>query len=251
MTSAHALAAHRQPDLIFNYLGQFDQVVAGSSLFGFAIRVARPVAQTRAPAAARARSADARSRRPARGALRLQHALHERETIERIAERSSSAAGAHCAQRRRERTTHASRRRTSLSRASTRPVWSGLTEAYPELEDVYPLSPMQRLFYSRCMRPSPPSASRSGGSRFEAPSTRAASARAWELLLERHAILRTAFTTDAAASRCRSSSGSRPALARGGPSRAAAEDARGAHSCDSRAGATRAGSNLRQRRFSA
>ena len=90
-----------------------------------------------------------------------------------------------------------------------------------------------------CTRPSRPSASRSGGSRSEVRFDPAIFRRAWERVLARHAILRTAFTTGP---------GSEPLQIvekkvdlpwreedlRGQP----AEEAGGAHSSASRAGAS-------------
>ena len=83
--SRRLLAGDPQPDLIFNYLGQFDQVVAGSSLFRFAPESAGP---WHSPRARRRHAVEVltvvrEGRLEAR--LIFSRALHEQETIEQVA----------------------------------------------------------------------------------------------------------------------------------------------------------------------
>ena len=66
------LDAHAQPDLVFNYLGQFDHVVAGSSLFRFAPESPGPWHSPRARRRHALEVLTLVAGRPARGALRLQ-----------------------------------------------------------------------------------------------------------------------------------------------------------------------------------
>jgi non-ribosomal peptide synthase protein (TIGR01720 family) len=159
-------------ELIFNYLGQFDQVVAGSRLFAFAEESA---GAWHSPAASRTHAIEVLAR-VAKGCLDIQWiyspTLHERTTVERAA-----------ALLRRELRGLIRNARAAASR---------LREAQPSAEDSYPLSPMQRLFHAM--------AGGSAGLGYEAwrfaiegdldaPALR----RAWQLAIERHSILRTAF----------------------------------------------------------
>ena len=83
--SQRALGADPQPDLIFNYLGQFDQVVAGSSLFRFAPESPGP---WHSPRARRRHAIEALTVvRDGRLEARFifSDALHGRDTIERVA----------------------------------------------------------------------------------------------------------------------------------------------------------------------
>jgi amino acid adenylation domain-containing protein/non-ribosomal peptide synthase protein (TIGR01720 family) len=171
--------ARAQPlaELIFNYLGQFDQVVAGSTLFNFATE---STGAWHSPRARRTHAVEVLVR-VVRGRLEIQWifspTLHDRQTIERAAasfSRELRGLIRHC-----------------------RFVVDRLAAVTPNAEDRYPLSPMQRLFHSM--------EAGSAGLGYEdwrfaidgevdAPAMR----RAWELLLLRHTILRTAFVEDGA-----------------------------------------------------
>lgn len=183
-----------QAQVLFNYLGQFDQVVAASRLFSFA---AEQVGLWHHPKGKRTHVIEVLAR-IAGGRLQVQfnfsRNLHSRATVERIAARYAAAL-------------------VELIDASTAPFaqcWSpadfplakleaaelaGLVKSHPGLEDVYPLSPMQRLFYS--MEAS------TGQLGFEqwrfvlrGRLDNAALRRAWESVIERHPILRTAFISE-------------------------------------------------------
>ncbi len=169
--------AHPLADLIFNYLGQFDQVVAGSTLFAFA---AEGAGAWHSPRARRTHALEVLVR-VAAGRLEIQWIfcphVHDRETIERVAASLALELRGlirHC-----------------------RVVADRRLAATPNAEDRYPLSPMQRLFHSM-------EAGSSGigyeewrfaiDGEVDAQKMR----RAWDLLLKRHTILRTAFVVDGA-----------------------------------------------------
>ena len=175
---SYALASnlHEAPppiELIFNYLGQFDQTVDGSTLFKFA---AESAGAWHAPRAHRTHAIEVIVR-IASGRLEIQWiyspTLHDRSTILQI---SGS---------------FASELRGLAQRASA--TVERLSAMVPDAVDRYPLTPMQRLFYTM---------SKTGYEawRFaiEGQVEAARLHRAWEMLLDRHTILRTAFMTDGA-----------------------------------------------------
>ncbi len=72
---------------------------------------------------------------------------------------------------------------------------AGILKSHPVLEDIYPLSPMQKLFYSM-----EASAGQLGFEQWRfvlrGSLDTAALRRSWERVIERHPILRTAFVSD-------------------------------------------------------
>lgn len=195
--SRSVLGADPQPDLIFNYLGQFDQVVAGSLLFRFAPESPGPWHNPRA----RRRHAIEVMTLVRDGRLEARfifsNALHDRETIERVANSFADSLHeliGHCNAATSPRSTPSD---FPLARVDE-PGLERLARAHPGFADVYPLSPMQRLFYS---------VHETGAAvgleewRFELRGALDPGGlrRAWEHLLERHTMLRTAFTTAASA----------------------------------------------------
>ena len=195
--SRSILGADAQPDLIFNYLGQFDQVVAGSSLFRFARESPGP---WHSPRARRRHAIEVMTLvRDGRLEARFifSDALHDRETIARVANSFADSL--------RELIGHCNTATSPRSTPSDFPLarvdelgLERLARAHPGFTDVYPLSPMQRLFYS---------VHETGAAvgleewRFELRGALEPGdlRRAWEHLLERHTMLRTAFTTAASA----------------------------------------------------
>jgi amino acid adenylation domain-containing protein/non-ribosomal peptide synthase protein (TIGR01720 family) len=185
------LGALPQPDVLLNYLGQFDQVVEGSSLFAFAPDSAGPWHDPSMP------------RRHAlevlvvvrNGALEARFvysdALHEDETIERVGNEfvdvlRELVAGAEAATGR--RFTPSDFPLAKLDDAAV----DRLVAAYPLLEEAYPLSPMQGLFY----------AMQETDSGIGLEDWRFAIRgsldpdllrHAWEHVVARHSVLRTAF----------------------------------------------------------
>jgi non-ribosomal peptide synthase protein (TIGR01720 family) len=188
------LAGLPQAQVAFNYLGQFDQVVAGSRLFSFA---AESVGLWH----------DARGRRThlievlariAGGQLEVQfnfsRNLHARATVEQIAARYSAALIELI-----NRSSAADSQRWSvadfpLAKLETAEL-AGILQSHSALEDIYPLSPMQKLFYSM-----EASTGQLGLEQWRfvlrGPLDAAALRQSWESVITRHPILRTAFVSD-------------------------------------------------------
>ena len=182
-----------QAQVLFNYLGQFDQVVAGSRLFSFA---GEPVGLWHHAKGRRTHLIEVLAR-VAGGHLEVQfnfsRNVHSRTTVEQIAARYSAAL----------------MQLINLSRAADAQRWSvadfplakleaaelvGILRSRPALEDIYPLSPMQKLFYSM-----EASAGQLGFEQWRfvlrGSLDTAALRRGWERVIERHPILRTAFVS--------------------------------------------------------
>ncbi len=191
-----AQLASPQSQLVFNYLGQFDQVVAGSELFAFADE---PTGAWHGPT-------NERTHR-----LEVLAAVHDgcfearwiyspgrdrSQVVERLAGDFIAALRgliAHCTQ------PGVSGRTPSdfpLARIEQGAL-DELVAGHPAIEDVYPLAPLQLLFLSV----------EAGGARLgfeqwvfrlrgrlDGPALRAA----WEATVARHGLLRTAFVSDGA-----------------------------------------------------
>jgi len=194
---ARPLAAQPSAQLLFNYLGQFDQVVAGSQLLRFA---AEPTGAWHGPTNERAHRIEVVAAvRDGRfeagwtyGAERDQP-----QVIQRLADGFIAALRrliAHCLQPGVAGYTPSDFPLVGLEQDAL----DRLAERYAEIADVYPLSPMQRLFLSMEAR-----SSRIGFEqwvfRLRGPLDPVALRKAWEATVARHAMLRTAFVTDAVA----------------------------------------------------
>ena len=194
---ARQLAAQPSAELLFNYLGQFDQVVAGSDLFRFADETTGPwhgptnerTHRLEVVAAVRDRRFEARW---------IYGADCDREeVIQRLADGFIAALRrliAHCTEPGVSGCTPSDFPLAALAQDEV----DALVARYPEIEDVYPLSPMQRLFLSM-----EAGSARLGFEqwvfRIRGPLDSAALREAWEATVARHSILRTAFATDAVA----------------------------------------------------
>ena len=181
-------------NVLFNYLGQFDQVVAGSRLFSFA---EEPVGLWHHPQGRRTHLIEVLAR-IAGGQLEVQfnfsRNVHSRATVEQIAARYSAALTELIS-----RGSAADAQRWSVADFSLAQMeeaeLAGILKSHPALEDIYPLSPMQKLFYSM----------EASAGQFGLEQWRfvlhglldtAAMRRSWERVIERHPILRTAFVSD-------------------------------------------------------
>jgi non-ribosomal peptide synthase protein (TIGR01720 family) len=183
-----------QAQVAFNYLGQFDQVVAGSRLFSFA---AESVGAWHGPKNRRTHLIEVIVR-VLRGALvidlNFSRNVHTRANVERVAAlysralvglmNLSSAADA-------QRWYVADFALTHLAEAELERI----SKRHAVFEDIYPLSPMQKLFHSM-----EDSASHLGFEQWRfvlrGAMDAAAMRQAWERVVERHPILRTAFVSD-------------------------------------------------------
>jgi amino acid adenylation domain-containing protein/non-ribosomal peptide synthase protein (TIGR01720 family) len=181
-------------EVLFNYLGQFDQVVAGSRLFSFA---AEPVGLWHHPADRRTHLIEVLAR-IASGHLEVQfnfsRNVHSRATVEALAARYSAALMELI-----ERSNAADAQRWSVADFPLAKLEAAeldcLLKSHPELEVIYPLSPMQRLFHSM-----EASAAQLGFEQWRfvlrGPLDTAALRQSWERVIERHSILRTAFVSE-------------------------------------------------------
>ena len=181
-------------DILFNYLGQFDQVVAGSELFSFADE---PTGAWHGPANERTHRLEivALVRDGRFEARWIFGAERERPAVvERVAVSFVNAL--------RRVLQHCSTSDTSGYTPSDFPsarldqeTLDRVASLHTEIEDIYPLSPMQRLFL----------AVEADGARlgFEqwvfglrGPLNAAVLREAWESTAARHSMLRTAFVTE-------------------------------------------------------
>jgi len=187
-------AGFPQANVLFNYLGQFDQVVAGSRLFSFA---PEPVGLWHHGTNKRTHLIEVLAR-IAGGQLEVQfnfsRNVHARATVARLAARYSAALA----------------ELIQLSSAEDAHRWSvadfplatlkaaelaEILKSHPSVEDIYPLSSMQKLFYSM-----EASAGQLGFEQwrfvFRGSLDTAVLRRSWQRVIERHPILRTAFVAD-------------------------------------------------------
>jgi non-ribosomal peptide synthase protein (TIGR01720 family) len=184
-------------ELLFNYLGQFDQVVAGSNLLRFA---EEPTGAWHGPANERTHRLEVLAAvrdgcfeaRWIFGSERDQKAV-----VGRVAEDFIAALRrliAHCTQPGVLGRTPSDFPLVPIGQEAL----DRIVGRYPDLEDIYPLSPMQLLFLSM-------EAGRSGIGfeqwvfRLRGPLDAPALRTAWETAVARHAILRTAFVSDGSA----------------------------------------------------
>jgi len=181
-------------NVLFNYLGQFDQVVAGSRLFSFA---EEQVGLWHHPKGRRTHLIDVLAR-IAGGQLEVQfnfsRNMHSRVTIEQVAARYSAALMELLHRSSTADAQHWSVADFPLAKLEE-PELAGILQTRPALEDIYPLSPMQKLFYSM-----EASAGQLGLEQWRfvlrGPLDTAALRQSWERIIERHPILRTAFVSD-------------------------------------------------------
>ncbi len=172
------------PGVLFNYLGQFDQTVAGLDCFRFSDA---DTGAWHAPAARRTHPLEINcivlhDRLEARFTFSTN--LQRIETIERLAGAFATTL----------RTLIASPDRFSLVKLDST-THSHLTSNYPSLEDIYPLSPMQRLFYALELA-RPGSGTDQWHCRLIGPLDVARLQSAWATVVARHTALRTAYVGD-------------------------------------------------------
>ena len=194
---AEQLAAQPSAQLLFNYLGQFDQVVAGSQLVRFADE---PTGAWHGPTNERPHRIEVVAAvRDGRFEARWTYgAERDRpEVIQRLAEGFVAALRqliAHCIQPGVSGYTPSDFPLARLEQDAL----DRLAARHTEIADVYPLSPMQRLFLSM-----EAGSSRLGFEqwvfRLRGPLDPVALRKAWEATVARHAMLRTVFVTDAVA----------------------------------------------------
>ncbi|MGB9121882.1 MAG: amino acid adenylation domain-containing protein [Candidatus Angelobacter sp.] len=183
-----------QANVLFNYLGQFDQVVAGSQMFSFATE---PVGLWHHPSDRRTHLIEVLAR-VAGGQLEIQfnfsRNVHSRATVEQIATRYSAALTDLINLSAHTDVQQWSAADFPLAKLEA-PELARILKSHPTLEDIYPLSPMQKLFYSM-----EASAGQLGLEQWRfvlrGPLDTAELRRGWQHVIERHPILRTAFVSD-------------------------------------------------------
>ena len=193
LSPAPALEALPAPQVSFNYLGQFDQAAPEDSPFRLASESAGPSA---APAGARSHILEINGS-VVEGRLRLEWlysaALHHRETVEALAQtflRRLTALIEHCLSPQAGGFTPSDFPLAGLDQETV----DALFGADREVEDVYPLTPMQQglLFHTR-LEPRSESYFLQLTWTLRGQLDEEAFRGAWQGLLDRHPILRTAF----------------------------------------------------------
>ena len=189
-----ALSQTPRSDLLFNYLGQFDQVVSDSKLFSFAAESTGPWH-------------DPRSRRThalevlclvRAGKLEIEWIyhpnIHRSDVIERVADDFLAALRAtivHCLSPGVGGRTPSDFPLAVLARRT----WITFGTATRRFEDAYPFSPMQRLFYAMEGTRGDPGFEQ-WHFRLEGLVDAALLRRSIEHVAARHSMLRTAFVSD-------------------------------------------------------
>jgi amino acid adenylation domain-containing protein/non-ribosomal peptide synthase protein (TIGR01720 family) len=181
-----------QAEVSFNYLGQFDQLLPEGALFGPATESAGPA---HSPRGSRRYPLEINSFISG-GRLQLEwtysERIHRRETIEGLAQNYSSALRAliaHCLSTEAGGYTPSDFPLANLERSKL----DRLTGADREIEDIYPLAPVQEgmLFYTLL---TPESGAYVTQAVYELEGLNVeAMKRAWQRVLDRHPVLRTAF----------------------------------------------------------
>ncbi|HYO52816.1 condensation domain-containing protein, partial [Archangium sp.] len=187
------LAAAPQPEVSFNYLGQFDQTVAASSLFGFA---SESVGPEHSPRAARDHLLDVSgwvADNRLHVAWTYSENIHRRATIEGLAERFSVALRAivaHCQSPEAGGRTPADFPLAHLTQAAV----DRLVGRGRGVEDIYPLSPMQQgMLFHALLEPKVGMYLEQLTWTFHAPLQVDTFHRAMDRLVERQPLLRTAL----------------------------------------------------------
>ncbi|MBC8087148.1 MAG: hypothetical protein H7Z40_07755 [Phycisphaerae bacterium] len=189
-----SLRAQPTPALVFNYLGQFDQVVSGSQLFTFA---KESTGSWYGATTARPHLLELNAL-VLDGQLELRWSYnaraHSAATIEKVASEYGSALReliAHCTAPDVRGYTPSDFPLATIDQ----PALDRLAARYGAIENIYPLTPMQELFLG--------SGGQAGDAGFEqwryrisGPLHVPALRRSWARVVERHAILRTAFVAD-------------------------------------------------------
>ena len=194
LTENSPLAKGPEPPIVFNYLGQFDQVVADSRLFRFAHESSGP---WHGPKQQRRYILEINSI-VNRGRLEVwwtyNRNLHSEAAIQQLADEFLTAVReliAHC------QAPHTGGRTPSdfpLARLDQSTL-DRLLKEQPDLEDVYPLSPIQTLFFS-----ANPGAAHSNFDQWhctlQGDLNVSAFQRAWHETLRRHTMLRSTIHSE-------------------------------------------------------
>ncbi len=181
-----------EAEISFNYLGQLDQSIAGSTLFNLG---QQPDSSSRSPKGRRAHAIEIDCE-VVQGKLNIRFTfsrnLHRRESVEQLAGCFTDALNGLVAQRRSQASTTYAASDFPLAGLDQEKL-NRLAASYPQIEDIYPLSPMQQgmLFHSLYesgadIYVTQMSCELIGELEVEAMGW------AWQQVIDRHTILRTA-----------------------------------------------------------
>jgi amino acid adenylation domain-containing protein/non-ribosomal peptide synthase protein (TIGR01720 family) len=183
-----------EPEMVFNYLGQFDQVLASSTLFRLA---GESTGKWHSPKQRRRYALEVNSM-VVRGRLQFAFTysrnLHDVATIQRLSDAFGEALreiAAHCLSPEAGGRTPSDFPLARLDQAAI----DRLVGSRRDIEDIYPLSPIQTLFLSAA-----PGAAHSAFDHWQCTLHGeldvATFQRAWRETLRRHPVLRSTFHTD-------------------------------------------------------
>jgi amino acid adenylation domain-containing protein/non-ribosomal peptide synthase protein (TIGR01720 family) len=203
--AAASLRSLPQPEVSFNYLGQFDNVISESSLFALATESVGTAQSLKGSRGQVLRINAGVTGGQLRLALTYSENLHRRETIEQLAQSFVAELRAIIAHRPAAKVAgytpsdfpQADINQQELDRLAARIAADGATAAPGELaaiEDVFPLSPIQEgmLFHSASVTDSDPYF-RQLTFMLRGDLNLSAFATAWQSLITRHPTLRTSF----------------------------------------------------------
>jgi non-ribosomal peptide synthase protein (TIGR01720 family) len=190
-----ALAARPRPEVVFNYLGHLDHALTGSALFRFAREDSGP---SRASSGQRSHVLEVNAL-VVDGRLQVQWTFsdrfHDRATIRALAEHYAAELRAIVA-----RHGAGAVRHTPIDFPLAQLTQAELDQvlaAAPSAIDIYPLSPIQHLFYSVSSMDGT-SALQQWEFSLDGPLEVGRLKAAWDHVVARHAILRTSFVKTAA-----------------------------------------------------
>jgi amino acid adenylation domain-containing protein/non-ribosomal peptide synthase protein (TIGR01720 family) len=188
------LAARPEPSMVFNYLGQFDQAVAGSKLFRFAAEDSGP---WHSPKQKRRHALELNSM-VIGGELELEctydgASAQDEKKVRRLAEEFVAALKeiiAHCQNAQAGGRTPSDFPLATIDQVSLDRLLAG----QPDVEDITALSPLQTLFFS-ANQGSMEAAFDQWSSTLRGALDEAAFERAWRETVQRHTILRTTIAS--------------------------------------------------------
>lgn len=177
--------------IVFNYLGELDQITSDSELFDFSDW---PTGNWRDPGSARAHVLEV-SAFVQDGRLKLwwlfNRKIHDRETIERVSAGFRKSVLQLMTAAESQPTVRYALSDFPLATLSE-PELQRISQRYPSLQDAYGLSPMQSLYLS-LMKVRPELGMDQWYVRFEGEFDEDRLRRAWGIVAQRHEILRSSF----------------------------------------------------------
>ncbi len=194
LDGAETLRAQTTPDVVFNYLGQFDQVVADSTLMGFASESTGSWygSRTRRPHLVEINALVVHGRLEARWSYSRR--AHRVETMHQVADAYAAALRgiiSHCSAPGVRGYTPSDFPLAALDQATLDRIVGDASD----IEDIYPLTPLQELFVGYADPATDPGFEQWRymlRGHVDVDALRAA----WEFVATRHAIMRTSFVSE-------------------------------------------------------